>query len=135
MKKKITRVTLSEALTRRGKTDWDAVDKLTDKDIEAAIASDPDAVPILDTEWFRNATLVLPEPKQMISLRVDQEVLAWFRDRGRGWQTQMNAVLRKYAAAHGAKLDASPMRAPQAAKSEPKRATRAGSIRLKKPGK
>jgi uncharacterized protein (DUF4415 family) len=135
MKEKITRITLSEALTRRGKTDWKRVDALTDAEIEAAIASDPDAAPTLDAEWFRNATLVIPEPKTAISLRVDQEVLAWFRDRGRGWQTQMNAVLRKYAAAHGAKLDASPMRAPPTAKSEAKRATRAGSIRLKKPSK
>ncbi len=86
MKEKVTRITLREALTRKGKTDWKRVDALTDEDLEAAIASDPDAAPTLDAEWFRNATLVLPEPKAAISLRVDQEVLAWFRERGRGWQ-------------------------------------------------
>ncbi|WP_420244607.1 BrnA antitoxin family protein [Roseiterribacter gracilis] len=136
-KSKITRISLSDARVGRGKTNWAAVDKLTDADIEAAIASDPDAAPILDAEWFRNATLVLPEPKQMISLRVDADVLTWFRNKGRGWQTQVNAILRKYAAAHGAELGESAMRAPPApaAKSGRKQVTRAGSIRLKKPSK
>ena len=37
-----------------------------------------------------------PQPKQAISLRIDQDVLAWFRDRGPGYQTRMNAVLRAF---------------------------------------
>ena len=63
---------------RRGKTDWVRVDALTDRDIERAVREDPDAAPILDKEWFRNAKLVLPERKVPISLRVDREVVEWF---------------------------------------------------------
>ncbi len=37
-----------------------------------------------------------PQPKQAISLRIDQDILAWFRDRGPGYQTRMNAVLRAF---------------------------------------
>ena len=37
-----------------------------------------------------------PQPKQAISLRIDQDVLAWFRGRGPGYQTRMNAVLRAF---------------------------------------
>jgi uncharacterized protein (DUF4415 family) len=37
-----------------------------------------------------------PQPKQAISLRIDQDVLAWFRDGGPGYQTRMNAVLRAF---------------------------------------
>lgn len=132
-KAKITRISLDDPRIGRGKTDWKRVDALTDKEIESAIASDPDAAPILDRAWFEKAELVLPEPKQAISFRMDADVLAWFREKGRGWQTQMNAVLRKYAAAHGAKLDTPPMRAravPTA--SNAKRPARAGSINLKK---
>ena len=37
-----------------------------------------------------------PQPKQAISLRIDQDILAWFRDGGPGYQTRMNAVLRAF---------------------------------------
>jgi uncharacterized protein (DUF4415 family) len=85
---------------RAGVTDWAAVDALTDEEIEAAIASDPDAAPELDDEWFRNAVLVRPG-KVATSLRVDDDVIGWFRSQGKGWQTRMNGVLRAYARAHG----------------------------------
>jgi uncharacterized protein (DUF4415 family) len=43
---------------------------------------------------------MLPETKNLISLRVDPEVLTWFRSQGKGYQTRMNAVLRAYMKAH-----------------------------------
>lgn len=82
-----------------GKTDWARVDALTDEDIERAIAEDPDAAPILDDAWFRNAELVLPEPKAPISIRLDREVLTWFKDQGPGYQSRINAVLKAYMTA------------------------------------
>src|SRR5665213_1714259 len=85
---------------KSGDTDWSRVDALTDEQIEAAIADDPDAAPILDEDWFRGAELVIPT-KVPTSIRVDGDVMDWFRGRGRGWQTRMNAVLRAYAKAHG----------------------------------
>ena len=84
-----------------GRTDWARVDALTDEEIERAIADDPDAAPPLDAEWFRNAELVIPAAKVATSIRVDGDVMDWFRTQGRGWQTRMNAVLRAYAKAHG----------------------------------
>lgn len=86
---------------RPGDTDWARVDALTDEDIERAIAEDPDAAPLLDAEWFRNAELVIPAAKVATSMRVDGDVMDWFKGQGRGWQTRMNAVLRAYAKAHG----------------------------------
>jgi uncharacterized protein (DUF4415 family) len=77
------------------------VDALTDEDIERAIAEDPDAAPILDADWFRRAELVIPPTKTPTSIRVDVDVMDWFKGHGRGWQTRMNAVLRAYAKAHG----------------------------------
>ncbi len=47
------------------------------------------------TDWT-NVQVAWPQPKQAISLRIDQDVLAWFRDGGPGYQTRMNAVLRAF---------------------------------------
>jgi uncharacterized protein (DUF4415 family) len=44
-----------------------------------------------------------PQPKQAISLRIDQDVLAWFRNGGPGYQTRMNAVLRAFVEAQRGK--------------------------------
>jgi uncharacterized protein (DUF4415 family) len=74
-------------------TDWARVDALTDEEIEAAVRNDPDAAPILDAEWFASATLVMPEPKEQISIRLDRDVLAHFRKYPR-YQTRINAILR-----------------------------------------
>lgn len=51
-------------------------------------------------DWT-NLKVEWPQAKQAISLRIDQDVLAWFRDRGPGYQTRMNAVLRAYVDAQG----------------------------------
>ncbi|MBI2615801.1 MAG: BrnA antitoxin family protein [Gemmatimonadetes bacterium] len=85
---------------RKGKTDWARVDALTDEDIAKAVAEDPDAAPLLDAEWFKQARIVLPEPKVAVSIRLDREVLDWFKRQGPGYQTRMNAVLRAYVQAH-----------------------------------
>jgi uncharacterized protein (DUF4415 family) len=85
---------------KRGDTDWARVDALTDEDIDKAIAEDPDAAPILDEEWFKGAVLMIPA-KIPTSMRIDSDVMDWFKGQGRGWQTKMNAVLRAYVRAHG----------------------------------
>lgn len=102
-KERIARVSLKDLRKLDpGLTDWARVDALTDEDIDAAIASDRDAAPIVDKEWFEGATLELPERKQAVSLRVDADVLRWYKEKGPGYQSRMNAVLRQYAQAHGA---------------------------------
>jgi len=57
-------------------------------------------IPELDEKFWNNAQLVLPTPKPSISLRIDSDVLEWFKSIGRGYQTRMNAVLRAYMNAH-----------------------------------
>jgi uncharacterized protein (DUF4415 family) len=78
------------------------VAKLTDAEIAQAVASDPDAAPLLTEAWFREATWMPPLTKQGVFLRLDPEVVAWFKSGGPGYQTRMNAVLRAYALAHRA---------------------------------
>ena len=96
--KRIVRRTPSSR--RRGKTDWERVDTMSDQEIENAAKADPDAAPILDKEWFRTAKLVLPERKVPISLRMDREVVEWFKAHGKRYQSRMNAVLKAYVQAH-----------------------------------
>ena len=85
---------------RPGKTDWARVDAMSDREIEKAAKADPDAAPILDKNWFKQATVVLPERKVPISLRMDREVVEWFKAHGRRYQSRMNAVLKAYVQAH-----------------------------------
>ena len=66
---------------RRGRTDTARMSEMTEKELEAAAASDPENPPATD-EWLKNAKLVERQRKEAISLRVDADVLAWFRSRG-----------------------------------------------------
>jgi uncharacterized protein (DUF4415 family) len=78
----------------RSRTDWQYLDRLTDDEIAAAVASDPDAAP-LDVDWSQ-AVLVVPPRKKAISIRVDPDVLDYFKKEGAGYQRRINAVLRSY---------------------------------------
>jgi uncharacterized protein (DUF4415 family) len=98
---KRTIIRVSADQLKPGNTDWARVDALTDEEIERAIAEDPDAAPLADEEWFRTAEISIPATKVATSIRVDGDVIEWFKTQGRGWQTRMNAVLRAYAKAHG----------------------------------
>jgi uncharacterized protein (DUF4415 family) len=65
---------------------------VADEEIAAA-ASDPDAALIMPR---REATLVVPAKKVPVSVRLDRDVLTWFKDQGPRYQSRMNAVLRGY---------------------------------------
>lgn len=79
------------------KTDWARVDATTQEELEAAIASDPDEA---DIEWDPDSVMAgfpaSPKSKMPISIRLDPDVLDFFRREGRGYQTKINAVLRQY---------------------------------------
>jgi len=82
-------------LPKDDRTDWERLKSMTEDEITGAALSDPDAQP-LDEEFFRHARVITPPPKKSIHLRVDADVLEWFRSKGKGYQTRMNAVLRAY---------------------------------------
>jgi uncharacterized protein (DUF4415 family) len=76
------------------RTDWAAVKAVTEEELEASIAADPDDVhePI---DWSR-AVRGMPPHKRDIHIRIDEDVLEWFRRAGRGYQTRINNVLRAF---------------------------------------
>jgi uncharacterized protein (DUF4415 family) len=80
---------------RKGKTDRARFDALTDEEVEASIANDPDWAEFKDIDWS-DAVLVMPPKKKAISIRVDEDVLDYFKSQGDGYQRRINAVLRSY---------------------------------------
>lgn len=65
----------------------------------AALADKPvdtSDIPELDAAWFASAQLRLPESKERLTVRFDQDIVDFFRKQGKGYQTRMNAVLRAY---------------------------------------
>ena len=79
-------------------TDWKRVRTMTDDEVHAAVANDPEMKPT-DEDFRKDARVVMPKPKETVTIRLDADLLAWFR-KERGYQTRINAVLRAYMAAH-----------------------------------
>ena len=57
-------------------------------------------IPELDKDFWDNAKLVLPEKKISVSIRLDNDLLYWFKQQGHGYQTKINSVLKSYMQAH-----------------------------------
>jgi uncharacterized protein (DUF4415 family) len=72
---------------------------MTDAEIEANARSDPDNPP-LTAAFLRRMIVTYPDNKILVSLRLDPDVLIWFKRQGKGYQTRINAVLRAYVKAH-----------------------------------
>ena len=75
------------------KSDLKRLDAMTDDDIDYS------DIPELDDEFWANGEWLIGG-KKAISIRVDEEVLAFFKSKGKGYQTAMNNVLRQYMTAH-----------------------------------
>lgn len=82
----------------KDQTDWARVDALTDEEIEAAARADPDWDGLLDIDWSQ-VEITRPTRKQPISIRLDEDVLNFFKHEGAGYQKRINAVLRSYMTA------------------------------------
>jgi uncharacterized protein (DUF4415 family) len=74
-------------MKKESKTDWKRINAMKDKDIDTT------DIPFVD---FSKAKLKMPETKELISLRVDSDILVWFKNQGKGYQTKINAILRTY---------------------------------------
>jgi uncharacterized protein (DUF4415 family) len=78
----------------KSKTKWEKLKTMTDADIDIS------DVPEIDPKIFKTMVVRMPQPKELVSIRIDPDVLAWFRQQGARYQTRMNAVLRSYVHAH-----------------------------------
>lgn len=75
------------------------IDAIPDKAIDTSDIAE------LDEKFFHNAKLVMPASatKKTVTMRLDKDVLDWFRANGKGHLTRMNAVLRAYMLSHQSK--------------------------------
>lgn len=93
---KIVKYTTEELkeMARRGKTksDWKRVKAMKDEDIIV----DGDSPEITAEMWRKAVVIDRRLPKKNITLRIDPEIIDWFKARGKGYQTRMNAVLRAF---------------------------------------
>jgi uncharacterized protein (DUF4415 family) len=80
--------------TKESRTDWQRLAALPEDRIDTS------EIPELDEEFFRAAKLRRPKGKQLISLRIDTDILDWFKQQGKGYQTRINAILRAYVHTH-----------------------------------
>jgi uncharacterized protein (DUF4415 family) len=79
------------------RTDWRKAKALTGKKLEASIRADGDDIRE-EPDWAQ-AVMGIPVPKDHINIRVDHDVLEWFKANGKGYQTLMNNVLRAFVEA------------------------------------
>lgn len=82
----------------KGKTDWKRLDRQTSAQVEAIAAKDAEGAPMSDAEWAK-AEIVRPE-KVSVGIKLDNDVLGWFKSQGKGYQTRINSVLRRYYETH-----------------------------------
>lgn len=71
---------------------------MSDAEVERRAAADPDAG-IIPPGFWDNAQVWTPENKQQITLRLDPDVIRWFKATGKGYQSRIGAVLRSYVEA------------------------------------
>ena len=84
--------------SKASKTDWARVRALKDEDIQFSKEHPEADVAHIVRGIVRHGLKPLP-PKAAVSLRIDADVLKWFKAQGAGYQTRMNAVLRAFKAA------------------------------------
>ena len=75
------------------RTDWDKLARSTAAEIDGQAAADGDLLP---EGWEQSTIMGLPPRKEPINLRIDADILDWFRQSGKGYQTRMNNVLRAF---------------------------------------
>ena len=75
------------------RTDWKRLSEMDDKDIDTS------DIPELDDDFFRRAEIRVPA-KHPVTLRLDADVLTWFKSQGQGYQTRINKLLRNYMETH-----------------------------------
>lgn len=79
----------AKSMKKQSRTDWTKVKAMKDSDIDFS------DIPELDKEFFAKATLWTGNKKQL-TIRLDPDVVDFFKKQGRGYQSSMNVVLRRY---------------------------------------
>jgi uncharacterized protein (DUF4415 family) len=99
-KESIVRASAEQIQAMRGRgevrSDWRAAEQMPQVEVERLADEDEGPLP---ADWENTLELGIPEPAQAVHIRFDAEVLRWFKARGPGYQTRINAVLRAFVQA------------------------------------
>jgi len=87
-----------ESISHKSQTDWDRVDKLRDRDMD--LSENPEVTPEMFAESVLRKGLKPVVRKTQVTLRIDEDVLTWFKEQGRGYQTRINSLLKAFKEAH-----------------------------------
>ena len=85
-------------ISKNSQTDWKRLKKMTDAEIY--FSDSPELTPDRFARSIVRHGLKPVPRKAQLTLRLDRDVLDWFREQGLGYQTQINALLRAYMNAH-----------------------------------
>ena len=72
------------------KSNYRKIKKISDNDIDYS------DIPETDEDFWSDAQVLFPAKKTHLSIRLDDDIISWFKQFGRGYQTKINAVLRSY---------------------------------------
>ena len=83
----------------KGKTDWDKIKNMSEEAIDKSAKSDHEN-PRWTKKMLEHATLRMPQRKVPVHMYIDEDVIDWFKLKGRGYQTRINSVLKSYVHKH-----------------------------------
>jgi uncharacterized protein (DUF4415 family) len=108
-----------KAISKRSQTDWERVNALRDDEID--LSDIPEITPEMFARGVVRQGLKPVARKQQITIRVDSDVLDWYKRQGQGYQTKINSLLRAYMQGITARTTPSPTAAnsPAAIRSSP----------------
>ncbi|NJN98021.1 MAG: BrnA antitoxin family protein [Anaerolineales bacterium] len=87
-----------EATLNKSLTDWERIDAMTDEEID--FSDSPEITPEMFAKAVVRRGLQSRSKKVQLTLRVDSDVVSWFKEQGQGYQSRINALLRAYMEAH-----------------------------------
>ena len=85
-------------ISKPSQTDWKKLETMPDEEI--GFSNLPEIPPELFARAVPRHGLKPAPKKEQLTIRVDRDVISWFKSQGRGYQTRMNALLRAYMEAH-----------------------------------
>jgi uncharacterized protein (DUF4415 family) len=88
----------NDPISKNSQTDWQRLDAMSDEEID--LSDCPEVTPEQFAKAVVRRGLPAAKSKEQVTLRIDSDVLEWFKSRGRGYQTQINTLLRAYMEAH-----------------------------------
>jgi uncharacterized protein (DUF4415 family) len=85
-------------ISNKSETDWQRLNTMTDEEID--LSDCPEITPEKFAKAVVRQGLPIEKNKAQVTLQIDSDVLEWFKSHGRGYQTQINSLLRAYMEAH-----------------------------------